>query len=98
MADGIDEIGTVQRIEMELPYSFIDEVHDLLRGHGRGDQMSCSRIAVETIEAARQPCRHAGSRFGRETCHLLEVVDRHDAGRNRAPDAMRARPLDEPQI
>ena len=39
MADGIDEIGAVQRVEVELADALVDEVHDLLGGHGGRHQM-----------------------------------------------------------
>ena len=55
MADGVDEIGAVQRVEMELPDALIDEVQHLLGGDGSRHQMGGRRIVVQAVEAPRQP-------------------------------------------
>jgi hypothetical protein len=34
MADGIDEIGTIQRVEVERGNSLIDKIQDLLGSEG----------------------------------------------------------------
>ncbi len=98
MANGVDEIGPVQRVEVERLYPFIDEIHHLFRGDGSRDQMCGRRVVVKAFETAREPGRHARSGADREARHLTEVVDRHDARRDRHPDAGRASPLEEAQV
>ncbi len=98
VADGVDEIGAVQRVEVELADALIDQVHHLLGCHGGGDEMGRLRIVVEAVEAPRQPGRHGRPAPPRKARHLLEIVDRHDAGHDRRPDAARARRLQEAQV
>ncbi len=67
MADGVDQIGPVQRVEVELPDALIDQVHDLLGGHGGSHQMGGLRVVVEPVEAARHPRRHGGAAAARQS-------------------------------
>ena len=97
MADGIDEVGAVQRVEMELADALIDEVHHLLGRHRGGDEVRGLRIGLEPVEAPRQPRRHGRAAAAGKARHLLEIVDRHDARHDRRPDAVRARRLEEAQ-
>ena len=55
MADGVDQVGAVQRVEVELADALIDQVHDLLGGDRGGHQMGGLRVGLEPVEAARQP-------------------------------------------
>ncbi len=73
MADRIDEIGAVQRVEVELLDALIDEVHDLLGRDGGGDQMRRRRVVLEPFEAARQPGRDARARLGAKPATCLKL-------------------------
>ena len=92
------EIGAVERIEVELAHAFIDEVGALLGGDRRGDE-------VRGLLVVSRPSNLRASQAGTlapvlrgKARHLLEVMDRHDARQDRAPDAGRAAALDEAQI
>ncbi len=61
VADGVHEIGAVERVEMELLHAFINEVHGLLGGDGGGDEMAGRRIVFKAVEAAGEPRGHAGA-------------------------------------
>src|SRR5262245_16860778 len=98
MADGIDQVAAGQREEMKLPDTCIDEVNDLLGRHRGGNEMSCGRIVVESVEAACQPRGNARSGLSGKARHLPEVVDRHDARHDGAPNTVYPRTLDEAQV
>ena len=54
MADGVDEVGAVERVEVELAHAVVDQVHDLLGGD-RGRHQACRLgIVVEPLEALAQ--------------------------------------------
>ena len=98
MADGVDEIGAVERVEVELADALVDQLHDLLGGDRRRNQLRGLRVVVEAVEAARQPGGHGGAAAPGEPGDLLEIVDRHDARHDRRPDAARARRLQEAEV
>ena len=75
MADGVNEIGAVQRVEVEFLDALIDEVHDLLRRDGRGDKMRGRVVVLKSLEAPREPRRHgcAGRLAKFATCLKLWI-------------------------
>ena len=66
MADGIDEVGAVQRVEVKLGDALIDEAEHLLGGDGGSHQMARLLIVVEAFESVAEPVGHARARFGGE--------------------------------
>ena len=58
VADGVDEVGAVQRVEVELADALIEQVHHLLGRHDGRHEVRGLRIVVEAVEAARHPGRH----------------------------------------
>ena len=92
-----DRRGSACRSGTVLTPSSTRSMH-LLGGDRGGNQMRRRRIVLEAFEAARQPCRHAGAGTDGKARDLLEVVDRHDARRDRHPDAGRARALEKAQV
>ena len=61
VADRIDEIGAVHRVEMEMLDASVNEVEDLFGGDGRGDEPPGRRIVIEPFEALGEPGRHRGA-------------------------------------
>ena len=59
MADRIDEIGAVHRVEMDVGHAPVDEVDDLLGADGGGDEAARRHIVVEPGEALGEPGRNA---------------------------------------
>ena len=55
VADGVDEVGAVHRVEMEVPHAAVEQVDDLLGRHRGGDQPAGRGVVVEPLEAVRQP-------------------------------------------
>src|SRR5215468_2522942 len=80
MADGVDEIGAVQRIEMKLGDAAIDQAHHLLGGDCCGNEVSRLLIVLEALESVAEPIRHARPGLLREAPDLLEIMDGDDAG------------------
>ncbi len=87
VADRIDEIRAIHRVEMEMLDASVNEVEDLFGGDGRGrsgDGSSDRRRDLQTVRLARlapwrQPlCEARG---------LTEILHRYDAGDNRDRDA-----------
>jgi len=66
MADRIDEIGAVHRVEMKFPDAVIDEIENLFGGDRRGDELSRLRIIVEPFETIGEPLRNTGTGSLRE--------------------------------
>jgi uncharacterized Zn ribbon protein len=54
MADGVDEVGTVQRVEVERLHAFVDEVHDLLGRDSNGNQMARGDVVIKALEAKKR--------------------------------------------
>src|SRR5262245_26852503 len=70
MADRVDEVGPVHRVEVELGHPAIDQIEHLL-GRDRGsDQLSGGGILVEAVEPLSEPARHRGAATGRERLRL----------------------------
>ena len=61
MADRVDKVGAVHRVEMEIGDAAVEKIEHLLGGHGRGDQLARGRIVVQSGEALGEPCRHRGA-------------------------------------
>src|SRR4051812_13542858 len=90
MADGIDEVGAVQRVEVKLGNTLIDQPEHLLGGNGGSDQMARLLVVVQAFEAVAKPVGYACAGFGGEAGALLEIVDGNDAGHDGNGDAGRA--------
>lgn len=87
MADGIDEIGLVHRVEMQVGGAAVDQVEHLLGADGGRNEPAGRDIVLQPLEAVGQPLRHAGAGLAGEVGGLLEVLDRHDARQDRDLDA-----------
>src|SRR5262245_54520818 len=98
MADGVDEVGAVQGVEVELANALVYEIHHLLGSDCGRNQMGGRRIVVESVEPTFEPGWHGGTAAGGKAKDLLEIVDRHDAGNDRRPDATRPRRIEKAQI
>src|SRR3712207_5683880 len=98
MADGIDQVGTVHGVEVELVHATVDEVNYLLGGHGGGHELAGFHIVVETVEAGRQPSGNARTGLRGEIRRLLEVLHRHDARNDRDADAAGANPVEKAEV
>src|SRR6478609_3547111 len=90
MADGIDEVGLVHRVEMQVADASVDQVQHLLGADGGRYQPARRGIVFQPLEAVGQPLRHAGAGLAGEIRRLLEVLDRNDAGQDRDLDALGA--------
>src|SRR5580704_4221272 len=83
MADRIDKIGAVHRVEMKIPDAVIDEIENLFGGDRRGDEFSRLRIVVEPFETIGKPLRDRSSGPPGELRRLLETLHGDDTRRNR---------------
>ena len=84
VADRDDQVGAVQRVEMEFVDAVGVQPAALLGGERGGDEPARVGIVVEPVEM-RRPSR-PGSRRRRPRCHSLqlgEIGDRQDAGHDR---------------
>ena len=88
MADRVDEVGAVHRVEMEIGDAAIDEIEHLLGRHGGGDQPARLQVARPARRSARasQPGSLAPARAAKLR-DLLEILHRDDAGHDRDVDA-----------
>src|SRR5579871_2451584 len=64
VADRKGELGTIQRIEVELFDALTLQRLHLLDGHGGGDQPAGFRILLESGETLHQPGRNVGAATG----------------------------------
>src|SRR5262249_50063929 len=87
MADGVDEISAVQRIEMKLRDAAIDQTHHLLGGDRCGNEVSRLLIVLEALESVAEPIRHARRGLLRKAPDLLEIMDGDYAGNDGDGDA-----------
>ena len=55
MADGIDKIGAVQRIEMKFRDAMFRQIQDLFGGDGCGGKPARLLIVFQALEAANDP-------------------------------------------
>src|SRR5277367_6287084 len=58
VADRVNQVGAVHRVEVEISYTVVNQIEHLLGGDRGGDQLAGRRIVIEAIEAARQPIGH----------------------------------------
>ena len=98
MADRVDEIGAVHRVEMKFPNAVIDEIENLFGGDRRGDELSRLRIIIEPFETIGEPLRNTRAGSLREIRRLLETLHRHDAWRDRNIESARLHFFEKPQI
>src|SRR3954468_20552991 len=86
MADGIRELGPVQREEMEGADAAPVELAAELRGHGGGDELAGSGELVQAFIEAVEPGRDARPADRRELAGLGDIGDREDARRDLGSD------------
>ena len=55
MANRVNEVGAIHRVEMEMGDASVDQVDHLLGGDRGGDQLARGRIVIEAVEALGQP-------------------------------------------
>ena len=94
----VGQVRPIECVKVERLYAMVDEVHDLLGGNCCGDEMGRRGIILQSFESPSEPRWHGGAALARELGNLREIVDRHDAGHDRTPDAVRAYPFDEAEI
>ena len=68
MADRVDQVGAVHRVEVEVAHAAIDQVEHLLGGDRGGDQLARRHVVVEPGEAVGEPGRDRGAAALREAC------------------------------
>src|SRR5688572_27503211 len=76
MADGVAELGAVQRVEMELPDAAGIKLPAQLRRYRRGDQLAGGRQVVQPLEQPVEPVRDIGAAHRSEPARLGDVGDR----------------------
>ena len=94
MADGVDQIGAVHGVEVEIGDATIDEIEHLLGGDRGGNELAGGRVIVQAVETLGQPVRHRGAAARRERLGLLEILHRQDAGHDGHVDAAGAHPVE----
>src|SRR4051812_25242389 len=80
MADGISQLGAVQRVEMELADAAGVKLAAQLRRDGGGDELAGGRKIVEPFEQIVHPGGDGRAAARRETARLGDVGDGEDAG------------------
>src|SRR3954447_16821752 len=50
VAHGVDQVGTVHGVEVEIGDALVDEVEYLFGGDGGGDQLAGGGVIVEAVE------------------------------------------------
>ena len=86
-ADGIDQIGAVEGVEVEGVDAFAAQRLDLFGGDDGGHQIAGFRVRIEAGKAAGQVGRNMGAAFGREFADAGEVGDGQNAGHQFDVDA-----------
>ncbi len=76
MADGIDEVGLVHRVEMQVGGAAIDQVEHLFGADGGRDEAARRDVVLQPLKTVGQPLRHARAGLAGEIRGLLEVLDR----------------------
>src|SRR5262249_14874261 len=87
MADGVNQIGPVQRIEVKLGDAAVDQTHDLFGGNSGSNQITGLLILFQAFKSVTEPIGNACSRFLRKTGHLFETMDGNDAWHDGDGDA-----------
>ncbi len=98
MADGVDEIGAVHRVEMEIGDAAVDQIDHLLGGDRGGDQLARGGVVIEAVEALGEPGRHAGAGARGEIRRRLEILHRQNARHDRDIDAARTHAIEIAEI
>ena len=86
VADRDDQVGAVERVEMELVHALGLQPAALLGGERGGDQAARVGIVVEPVEMRRHPGRDRGAAGRAELLNLGEIGDRQDARHDRHRD------------
>src|SRR5581483_1237525 len=76
MADRVDEVGAVHRVEMEIGDAAVDQIEHLLGRNRRGDQLARRRIVIEAVETLRKPRGHRRAAALGECGRRLEALHR----------------------
>jgi hypothetical protein len=63
MADGVNQIGAIHGVEVEIGDAAVDEIEHLFGGDGGGDELAGGRVVIKAVEAANQaPKRRSAPR------------------------------------
>src|SRR5262249_4007468 len=73
MTHGVDQVGAVHGVEVEIGDAAIDEIEHLLGGDRGGDELAGGGVLLETLEPMGQPVRHRGAAARGERLGLLEI-------------------------
>src|SRR5580692_2649474 len=90
VADRVNEIGAVHRVEMKIGDAVIDQIEHLLGGDGGGDQLAGGGIVVEAVEAVGEPSRYRRTAARGKSLRGLEILHRQNPRHDRDVDAGRA--------
>src|SRR3954453_12639194 len=74
MANRINKIGAVHRVEVKVGDAALDQIEHLFGGDGGRDQLSCRHVVIQPLETIGQPARDTRSGALGEILHLLEVL------------------------
>ncbi len=78
MADGIRQLGAVQRVEVKLIDTVLAKPLHLLDRHMSGDHAAGLGIFIETLEASAQPVRNGRAAALGKSQHLRKSGDRQN--------------------
>src|SRR3984893_13931773 len=98
MADRVDKVGAVHRVEMKVSDAMIAEIENLFGGDRRGDELPRLRIGVEPFETIGNPLRNRTSGALGELRRLLETLHGDDTRRNRNIESPRLHFIEKTQI
>src|SRR5262249_41026919 len=98
MADGIDEVGAIQRVEVELGDALIDEAAHLLSGNGGRNEIARLLVVVEALESMAEPFRDARAGLGGKARDLLEIMDGNETRNDGNIDPARSHAVEEAEI
>ena len=73
MADGVDEVGAVQRVEVELGDAAVDEAHDLVGANRGGDEIAGLLVVLQPFETPAEPVWHARADSRAKPEHCLKL-------------------------
>src|SRR5271169_6547496 len=89
VADRDEQVGTVQRVEMEFGDAVSLQAAALLGGQRGGNQPAGVGIVVEAVEMRAHPGRDRSAAARRHALQLREIGDRQNTGYDRHLDAGR---------